>query len=81
MRLPLSAHKPEGAPIAFRQIAPKAAIGRSGAYEKRSSVWLNVISLTFTALAIVFALVAIGTTVVVLARRFNIIFLVRGEFR
>jgi membrane protein len=33
--------------------------------EKRSFVWLNVISLTFTVLAIVFALVAIGTMVVV----------------
>src|SRR6266567_1621310 len=33
--------------------------------EKRSFVWLNVISLTFTVLAIVFALVAIGVIVVV----------------
>jgi len=32
--------------------------------EKRSFVWLNVISLTFTVLAIVFALIAIGTVVV-----------------
>jgi membrane protein len=33
--------------------------------EKRSIVWLNIISLTFTVLAIVFALVAIGVMVVV----------------
>jgi membrane protein len=33
--------------------------------EKRGLIWLNVISLTFTVLAIVFALVAIGTMVVV----------------
>jgi membrane protein len=33
--------------------------------EKRSFVWLNVISLTFTVLAIVFVLVAIGTMIVV----------------
>jgi membrane protein len=33
--------------------------------EKRTFVWLNVISLTFTILAIVFALVAIGTMIVV----------------
>jgi membrane protein len=33
--------------------------------EKRSFIWLNIISLTFTVLAIVFALVAIGVVVVV----------------
>jgi membrane protein len=33
--------------------------------EKRSFIWLNIISLTFTVLAIVFALVAIGVMVVV----------------
>src|SRR5438132_11349245 len=33
--------------------------------EKRSFIWLNIISLTFTVLTIVFALVAIGAMVVV----------------
>jgi membrane protein len=33
--------------------------------EKRSFIWLNIISLTFTVLAIVFALVAIGVMVVI----------------
>jgi membrane protein len=33
--------------------------------EKRSFIWLNVVSLTFTLLAIVFALIAIGAMVVV----------------